>query len=466
MRTASILIGLVLFAVLPSVAQADEVRKEGNVWLPQTIKKGERLPVLIVYQGGADETLVDLEALVRDHHVVIVHALQGSVFGREPGSSGIPAGIKVALSEASRVYPAIVHAPCVLGSFGKAKGLLNALTYAGFTRDFGLQGVVSVQPTVRTFRMRVDGGMTPALPQQPDLHALLLETEGDEKSTAAKIAADVASAGIKVVVERVEAKADLRRAAVTTRVAKFLQTCAKGWTGTRSVLPLLAQEGEFETVETVGADDLKLTGDLYRSDDKAAPVLLLFHQARSSRGEYRRIAPRLVAQGYNVLAIDQRSGDKWLGVVNKTAERASDLDLADAYVDAKPDLVRALTWARELGFTGRLGIVGSSYSSSLALILGAENEGISAVVSFSPANRLPPGDTVVEAAKKLKVATLVVCPPKEEQRAKEVFEPISAEDKQLYVQPEGVHGASTLYRSKTFPEAWRVLFTFLDKHLK
>ena len=160
------------------------------------------------------------------------------------------------------------------------------------------------------------------------------------------------------------------------------------------------------------------------------------------------------------------------GGVKSTAEGIVD-DVASAgiramleRVDAKPDLVRSLAWVRELGLTGKLGIVGSSYSSSLAIIVGAENKGVSAVVSFSPANRIPPNNTVVDAAKNLKVPTLVVCPPKEKQRAEEVFEPIAAKEKRLYIQPQGVHGASTLYQSQTFPDAWKVLLTFLDKHLK
>ena len=36
--------------------------------------------------------------------------------------------------------------------------------------------------------------------------------------------------------------------------------------------------------------------------------IVMFHQAGWSRGEYREIAPKLVAKGYRVLAVDQRAG--------------------------------------------------------------------------------------------------------------------------------------------------------------
>ena len=47
-----------------------------------------------------------------------------------------------------------------------------------------------------------------------------------------------------------------------------------------------------------------------------APVLVLFHQAGWSRGEYREIAPKLNELGYICLAIDQRSGKGVNGVAN------------------------------------------------------------------------------------------------------------------------------------------------------
>lgn len=47
-------------------------------------------------------------------------------------------------------------------------------------------------------------------------------------------------------------------------------------------------------------------------------MILLFHQAGSSKAEYATISPRLVAAGYSALAIDQRSGGELFGS-NETA---------------------------------------------------------------------------------------------------------------------------------------------------
>ncbi|MGI9480277.1 MAG: hypothetical protein ACR2PI_26540, partial [Hyphomicrobiaceae bacterium] len=63
-----------------------------------------------------------------------------------------------------------------------------------------------------------------------------------------------------------------------------------------------------ETATLAAADGLKVTADVYRAvDTPDATWIVLAHQAGSSRGEYRTIAPRLNKLGFNAIAIDQRS---------------------------------------------------------------------------------------------------------------------------------------------------------------
>lgn len=60
------------------------------------------------------------------------------------------------------------------------------------------------------------------------------------------------------------------------------------------------------------ADGVLVHGLEYRAIRPRA-LILLFHQAGSSKAEYATIAPRLAAAGYTSLAIDQRSGGSLLG---------------------------------------------------------------------------------------------------------------------------------------------------------
>ncbi len=214
------------------------------------------------------------------------------------------------------------------------------------------------------------------------------------------------------------------------------------------------------------ADGLEIRGDYFPRKSKMAPVVVLFHQARSSRGEYGDIAPRLMHMGYTCLAIDQRSGDRWAGIRNETAARAKKAGTPQGYIDARADLDAAIAWLRSEGHTGKLAIVGSSYSSSLAIFVGADNKEVAAVVSFSPGDYLPPRGSILAAGKRLTKPLLVVCPPREKRQAQQVFDAVASEAKTLYVQPLGVHGASTLNRSPTAAEAWTRFTDFLAASLK
>ena len=84
----------------------------------------------------------------------------------------------------------------------------------------------------------------------------------------------------------------------------------------------------IQTITTMGQikvkfqskDDITITADCYKVDE-SSPYILLFHQAGSSRGEYKEIAGKLTNLGYNCLAVDLRSGNEVNNVVNETARR-------------------------------------------------------------------------------------------------------------------------------------------------
>jgi len=73
---------------------------------------------------------------------------------------------------------------------------------------------------------------------------------------------------------------------------------------------LSAQIFAKERINFPSVDGLQMTADTYFSDNKASPLIVLFHQAGWGRGEYLEIAPKLNSLGFNVLAIDLRSGKK------------------------------------------------------------------------------------------------------------------------------------------------------------
>ena len=132
-------------------------------------------------------------------------------------------------------------------------------------------------------------------------------------------------------------------------------------------------------------DGITLTADLYMPHDKSAPLIVLFHQARWSRGEYLEIAPKLNMLGYNCLAVDLRSGGEVNGVQNMSAKEAAKAMKPTQYIDAYQDIDAAVHYAKKYFVEGKLIIWGSSYSSALTLRFAGENPDlIDGVLSFSP----------------------------------------------------------------------------------
>jgi len=238
-----------------------------------------------------------------------------------------------------------------------------------------------------------------------------------------------------------------------------------------------APTGEVPTSETPAAstaevrfkagDGVELFADLHRAaapDD--APVIILFHQAGgSARGEYKTIAPRLVAAGYHVLAVDQRSGGDRFGDPNRTALA---LGQEIGYCDAYPDLEAALAYPPSVGLTGPRVVWGSSYSAGLVFKLAGEHPTeLAGLLAFSPAGGEPmaackPTDFLSQ----LHVPALSLRPEKEA-----AIEAVKAQTSLLegagvttHVASPGVHGSSMLVSERAGGDTeptWDVVMRFL-----
>ncbi|MEZ4509695.1 MAG: alpha/beta hydrolase [Eubacteriales bacterium] len=219
------------------------------------------------------------------------------------------------------------------------------------------------------------------------------------------------------------------------------------------------------TVTFPSADGLTVTADLYWTGDADAPFILLFHQARYSRGEYLEIASKLNALGYNCLAVDQRSGNAVNGVANETARAAKENNLPAAYEDAYPDLEAALQYVTDEFVPKQLIAWGSSYSSSLTLILAAEHpQQIQAALAFSPGEYFRyQNQTIADYAADITQPVFITSAKKEESEWRPIAEKITSNGCVFFV-PEGsgVHGSSTLFESTpNNAEYWAAVEGFL-----
>jgi dienelactone hydrolase len=218
-----------------------------------------------------------------------------------------------------------------------------------------------------------------------------------------------------------------------------------------------------EAITLTAADGATVYGRWYRAPDPKA-LILLFHQAGSSKDEYATIAPRLVAAGYSALAIDQRSGGGMYGT-NETAQAIGhDAD----YLAARQDMQAALDWAQAKDLP--IVLWGSSYSSSLIFpIAAADPDHIKALLAFSPGEYFDDKTMIEDAAAKVQVPVFIASTnsPDETGKADPIMQALPATPGNTrYVPLNGVHGSSTLIEARNSAGAaanWEAVLAFLGE---
>ncbi len=228
-----------------------------------------------------------------------------------------------------------------------------------------------------------------------------------------------------------------------------------------------AQSVDFKgkTIQFSTKDDVNVTADLYELENKEAPLILLFHQAGFSRGEYREIAPLLNKEGFRCLAIDQRSGKAVNGVPNETNKEAVKQGKSTQYPDAIPDLEAALQYAKKELSASKIIVWGGSYSSSLVFYLASQYpKDIAAVVSCSPGEYFTvDGKSVASFAKKVNCPVFVTSAKNEQRQWQAIYDGIPSKKKEYFLpKSNGFHGSKALWESKEGHLAYREsIFNFL-----
>ncbi|CAN5323336.1 hypothetical protein BH20ACI1_BH20ACI1_22180 [soil metagenome] len=139
-----------------------------------------------------------------------------------------------------------------------------------------------------------------------------------------------------------------------------------------------------QNVKFESADKVEIIGTFYESPKADSPAVLLLHQFGSNRQSFDEYAKRLQKNGFGVLAIDGRG----FGESVKTADGEKvGTDRGDETVEGmKADVDNAFNFlAKKKNVDAqKIGIVGASYGSSLAMIYGVENRQVKAVALLSP----------------------------------------------------------------------------------
>ena len=193
------------------------------------------------------------------------------------------------------------------------------------------------------------------------------------------------------------------------------------------------------------------------------PYILLFHQAGSSRGEFNGTAERFQKLRYNCLAVDLRSGDNSNFVKNETARNAGGLNSGVKYLDAAQDIRAAIDYAWGIN-PKELILLGSSYSASLVMLEGKENDHVKAIIAFSPGeyfgDDLRMEDTINSWIKPLFIASTT----REKPYIEKIMSKIPDDSYTLFIpEKSGVHGAKALWEDNpSKDEYWLNLLLFIN----
>ncbi len=223
------------------------------------------------------------------------------------------------------------------------------------------------------------------------------------------------------------------------------------WISIISIIPFVGISQNIQTIKFPSADGLELTANLYMIHDNSAPFILLFHQARWSRGEYQEIAPRLNKLGFNCMAVDLRSGGEVNGVRNESFYKAQREMKATKYINSYPDIEAAISYVKEYYAEGKIILWGSSYSSSLVLKYAGDNpDMVHAILSFSPAEYFSSQGKsktwITEAASNINQPVFITSAKGEKSSWSAIYDAIPSEKKVSFLPTTvGNHGCRALW---------------------
>ena len=232
---------------------------------------------------------------------------------------------------------------------------------------------------------------------------------------------------------------------------------------------LLLPVQEKQKITFPAPDGVTITADLYMSHGSDAPMILLFHQASWSRGEYNEIAPKLNEMGYNCMAVDLRSGKEINHVVNETHESAKGLYKETQYIDALTDIEASVKYVKKHYPESQVILWGSSFSAALVLkVIGDHPDWADAALAFSPGEYFTsqgkPRDFVSRSAANIERPVFITSAHNEKSNWWGIYVSISDMDK-TYFWPSttGNHGSRALWSK--FPDSadyWEEVKSFLQ----
>ena len=219
----------------------------------------------------------------------------------------------------------------------------------------------------------------------------------------------------------------------------------------------------YEKISFEAPDGVTIHANEYKIDD-SSPIILLCHQARFNKFEYDGIAERLNSEGFNCIAMDQRSGGPIASAQNETNLSAKENGAGVDYLDAIQDITAGVNYTADR-YDQKVILWGSSYSSSLVLWEGMNNENVKSTISFSPGDYFPEIGSLTDSLTNYTKPFFITCSKAEIPGTEAILSKMTFGDKQTHFKPtgDGHHGSRALWINQDGGEEyWMAVLDFLN----
>lgn len=202
--------------------------------------------------------------------------------------------------------------------------------------------------------------------------------------------------------------------------------------------------GDEQTINFDAPDGVKIVGSFYGVSAANSPAVLMLHQFGANRASFKDLARQFQSNGIAVLTVDGRG-------FGESTKRADGTKVAvsqsnEAVAGMKSDVAAAVKFLSEQKNVDktRIGIVGASYGSSLAIIYAAENAEIKSVALLSPGTNYFGNLPTIPAVEKYGARPVLIVAAEDDAESAEAsrqLDKLAAGDRhQLQIYKKGGHG--------------------------
>ncbi len=210
-------------------------------------------------------------------------------------------------------------------------------------------------------------------------------------------------------------------------------------------------------------DSVQLEADYFPAAEEKAPAVILLHMFKSDRSAWAPLVPHLHEAGFAVLAVDMRGHGNSL--------KPDKFQLRERAFNRDPSLFNSMYWDVEAAYAflanepgvdmTRVGLVGASIGTSVAIMAASKNPAIDAVVCMTAGDNYL-GVPSVDHIKQCKGQPILLMTREDERRATDILAKLNTDAKARIYPGERAHGTRMFGKVEGVEED---IVAYLERHL-